>query len=439
MLKTKTTGEEEVNPYMRTLYGFNIFNLLGGSIYSIYYGVFLYKNTFSLQTLAIDGLMGALGLWAGYLLGVTLVRRLGYNWCIRSAFVLFACIAFGTALITNHIASWFMLIAIIKALPAGMYSAAAETILLNNVATKARSGFMQLNLAMEFVVSIFLPAAVGALITVTASYTWAFVAAGIVYVLSFGLRCQLPKPEVTLDLRSLMRIFKKPLYAAHACNRTITAGFNQLNALALTILPFLLLGSELSMGILASITAAVGAVVSLRMRRSTNTAHQVALGYGAHSVKLAMSSIFVLLWTAPAMALWQVVGKVMTPLHDPVQQGIDVHNDALILGKEAKKQALEINMLNTTLKLVGSIVAFGAFIVFANSNTNQQQGVLTTVLISFGIWRIVSLMLSAGINKLAQRLEDEIPLRLILRDKLTALSYVLYMRYLRLRRYALNA
>lgn len=418
------------NPYIRTLYTFNCLSLVGGMIYGMYYGVFLYKHTFSLTVLAIDGLLGGIGLWLGYLVGVYLIRRKGYGWCIRIAFILWAVIAFVTAFITNHIAEWFMIIAVIKALPAGMYAAVGETIMLRDVATDSRSNFLQLNLALEFFASIMLPTAVGALISATAGYTWAFICAGIVYLLSFLIHCSLPKPKLTLRMAGMAGLFKKPLYPYHALNRTVAAGCNQLNAFAIMIVPFLLLQDELSIGVMASVSALIAAIVSIGMRRLRKARAQVALGFGAHAGKALVGALFVSFWTAPLLALWQVVGKVLTPLHDPLQQSKDYENDNLILGKRAPEDALQINVMNNTLKLVGTTIAFGSFIMITKADATQQRAVLEVLLVSYALWRMVNLAITLHINYLASQHSSGyvVRLRTVWAHKIRFQSYALYLR-----------
>lgn len=387
---------------MRTLYAFHAVSLIGGTIYGLYYGVFLYKHTFSLTVLAFDGLIGGLGVWLGYLAGVILIKQRGYNQCIRGAFLLWALISFATAFLTHHIAAIFMLIALVKAIPGGMYAAVGDTIMLRDISTRSRNGFFQLHLALEFFASILLPSAVGALISMTASYQWAFVIAGAVYSASFLLKSQLPKPRVALYVRGIPKIIRRPLYPYHAVNRTVAAGFNQLNAFAIAIVPFLILQDEMSMGIIASASALIAAVVSLAMRKLKNAKHQLRLGYGAYVIRTVMSSMFVTAWTTPLLAAWQLTGKVLTPLHDPLQQSMDIHNDSLILGKSAADEALMINVLNNTLKLIGTSLAFGGFILLVHIQPVHQRSILSALIVAYALWRIVALAVSAAINRTAQ-------------------------------------
>jgi hypothetical protein len=407
----------QTDPFLRTLYVFNTFSLVGGTLYGLYYGVFLYKHTFSLSTLALDGLLGGFGVWLGYLLGVMVIRRAGYGRCIRLAFGLWAIIALMTALIAGHIAAWFVPLAVLRALPGGLYAAAADCIMLREIKAERRSGFMQLNLALEFVASIILPSAIGALINYTGGYQWAFVAAAAVYLASFAWHCRLPKPQVTFNLRELKQTLRQPLYMPHALNRTLAAGFNQLNAFALTIIPFLLLKNEFDMGILTSACAVAAAVVALAARR-VKTAHSLKLGYGAYTLRTIGSLLFVGMWTVPLMLVWQLIGKLVTPLHDPLQQSLDIHNDSLILGQEAQTRALQINVLNNTLALVGSTVAFGLFIAITRTGTDQQRMMLQGLLLIYATWRFINLAVSAWINKHARDLENYIPLRIRLREQL---------------------
>lgn len=387
--------------YVRTLYVFNTISLVGGTMYGLYYGVFLYRHTFSLSVLAIDGLLGGFGLWLGYVLGAYIIRRFGYGVTYRTAFALWTAIALATSLLTNHIADIFMILAVLKALPSGMYNVASDTVMLREIKTGVRSGFFQIKLALEFVATIVLPPLVGALIAYSGGYTWAFVASAAVYAGGLFVRLRLPRPAVSIAWRDMLTTIRRPYYVHHALNRTLANGFNQLNGFAYTIIPFLLLRNELSMGLLTSAISLVAVLVALGARRIKQQ-HGLRVSYGAYSVRALASLLFVNSWTAPLMVAWQLVGKVMTPLHDPMQQSLDIQNDGLVLGKDMQRQALQINVLNNTLALLGTTVAFGAFLFIMHAGAEQQRNILQALIVVYASWRFVNLTASKLINRWVQ-------------------------------------
>jgi hypothetical protein len=386
----------------RALYIFSAFSLVGSIVYGLYYGVFLYKNTFSLSVLALDGLLGGLGCWVGYLLGVMIVRRYGYGWCIRLAFGGWAVVSVITALLVGHIAEWFMLLAVIKALPAGLYGATTDTMMLREVANKARNSFLQVKLALEFLATVILPTLIGALLHFSGGYQLAFLLAGVVYAMALVVPLRLARPELHFNVRETLSIFNRPLYRRHAANRMMGAGFNQLNGFVIMIIPFLLLQDELKLGLLTSGIALVAGIVSLVMRKVKSN-RKMRLGYASYTVRALAGLMFVSVWTAPVLMVWQLINKLATPLHDPLQQGLDIHNDRLIMGEDVKAKALNINVLNNTLLLVGSTVAYGAFYLITRLGANDQRALLQVLIMSFAVWRFVNLAISASINREAVR------------------------------------
>lgn len=420
-LLARTRGTD---PYIRTLYSFNALSLVGGIVYGLYYGVFLYKNTFSLSVLAIDGLLGGFGCWLGYMLAIYIVRRAGYGRSLKVAFILWAFVSFLTALIAGHIAQWFMLLAVLKALPGGMSAATTDAIMLREVKLGARDSFLQVKLALEFLATVILPTLVGALLHFRAGYQLAFLLAGIIYLSAVFLPVKLPKPDLHFNIREALATFKRPLYTRHAANRTLAAGFNQLNGFVIMIIPFLLLQDELKLGILTSIIALLAAGVSLAMRR-VKTKQKLKLGYASYAVRAVMGVLFISSWTAPVLMLWQLVNKAATPLHDPLQQGLDIHNDSLIMGKDVRAKALHINVLNSTLLLVGTTVAYGAFYLITRIDPGNQRFVLQMLILAFAAWRFANLAISASINAKArllavhvhQREMTRVPLLQLLRSQ----------------------
>lgn len=419
-----------VDPYIRTLYSFNALSLVGGIVYGLYYGVFLYKNTFSLSVLAIDGLLGGVGCWLGYVLAIYLIRKMGYGRSLKAAFVLWAFVCFLTAIIAGHIAQWFMLLAVLKALPGGMSTATTDTIMLREVKHTARDGFLQVKLALEFLATVILPTLVGALLHFKAGYQLAFLLAGIIYLAAIFIPVKLPKRELHFNLREVFGTFKRPLYPRHAANRTMAAGFNQLNGFVIMIIPFLLLRDELKLGLLTSAIALLASVVSLLMRK-VRTEKKMKLGYASYTVRALMGGLFIMSWTAPVLMVWQLINKVATPLHDPLQQGLDIHNDSLIMGKDVQTKALHINILNNTLLLVGTTVAYGAFYFITRLEPHNQQHLLQVLILCFAGWRFINLAVSANINAKAKLLATRpvphelarVPLLQVIRSNVTSLMW----------------
>lgn len=393
--------------FIRTLYIFNALSLVGGTVYGLYYGIFLYKNTFSLSVLALDGLLGGFGTWLGYMMGAIAIKKLGYGCCLKIAFGLWAVVSFGTAAAAHHIAEWFMVIAIFKTLPAGICAAACDAIMLREIRNDSRGSFLQIKLGLEFLVAVILPATVGALIRYTQGYELAFVVAGFVYCLAFLIPVKLPRPELHFTLKELGGVFKRPLYTLHATNRTLGAGFNQINAFALMIVPFLMLKDEMKMGLLTSGVALVACVVSFAAPK-IKAHRKLKVGYTAYGVRGLFSLLFVCFWSAPVLAIWQLIGKLATPLHDPLQQNLDIHNDKLIMGDDVREKALHINVLNNTLLLLGATAAYGTFFFITKAAAGHQQLVLQLLIMSFAAWRFANLALSSKINAKARQLTPDL-------------------------------
>jgi hypothetical protein len=399
---------ESVEAHIRTLYIFNTFGLVGGLLYGLYYGVFLYKNTFSLSILALDGLLGGFGLWLGYLIGVACIKRAGYGRTIKLAFGLFAAVALLTATLANHIADYFIVLAVLRTLPAGIYLAVGDTILLRDVHASARAGFLQLKLAFEFIAGIILPTLIGAMIKLSGSYHLAFILAALIYIAALFVPIRLPNPVLRFNFKDLYRLFKRPFYTHQVANRTLSAGFNQVNGFVIMIIPFLMLKNEMNVGLLVSATALLSAGMSLYARRLRN--HQtLRYGYSAYAVRAAAGVAFIAFWSAPVLLVWQLINKLMTPLHDPLQQRLDIENDQLILGEDVRGQALTISLVNSTLLLIGTTAAYGAFFFITKAVSGDQRLVLQLMIGGFAAWRFINLAITVWINRKAKDPAAEVP------------------------------
>lgn len=390
-----------MQPYLRTMYLLNSITFIAATVYGMYYGVFLYKQTFSLSTLALDGLFSGFGTWIGYLVGVVVIQRLGYKSCFKIAIVGWMTISFVTVLISSHIAEWFIVLAVLRAIPNGMYIANCDTIMLREVMHKQRSGFLQLKMAFEFMTGVVLPPVIGLVLGLEGGYQWIFGIAGSIYLIALFVPIVNNKHDLHLSIKEMIRTFKRPHYKLHAFNRTTAAGFNQLNGFVIMILPFLLLKSELKMGLLTSLTAFCAGIVALLMR-NVKPHKSLGIGYMAFGIRSVTSLVFVMIWTAPFMLVWQLVSKLVTPMHDPLQQSLEVHNDSLIMGKDVANKALNINVLNFTLWFLGATFAYGGFYVITRAASGQQQILLQAIILTYTAWRVVGLAVASLINRNAR-------------------------------------
>lgn len=384
--------------HLRALYICNAVSLIGGMLYGLYYGIFLYRETFSLSVLATDGLLTGLGAWVGYIIGIYALKRFGYTATFKTSFFLMSLVALLTAWLSGSITDWFMLLALLKGIPGGMFTASADTIMVREFKTARRNGFLQMKLAIDFIMGVILPIVIGAMISHSGGYRSSFLLAAALYAVAVFIPLRLPKPQLSFSPREVMHVFKRKYYKRHATNRTLAAGFNQVNGFVGMIIPFLMLKDELSVGLLTSAIALVAAGVSIVMRR-IRPGQRLRVGYAAYFMRSITSLLFVMIWTAPFMIIWQLVNKLVTPLHDPLQQGLDIHNDSLIMGKELQSKALHINVLNNTLLFLGSSFAYGSFLFISQAAANQQSYVLQMLILGFALWRFINLTASAWINK----------------------------------------
>jgi hypothetical protein len=98
------------------------------------------------------------------------------------------------------------------------------------------------------------------------------------------------------------------------------------------------------------------------------------------------------------------------------------------MGDDVQQKALHVSVLNSTLLLVGSTVAYGAFYLITRLGVNDQRALLQMLIMSFALWRFANLAISAHINREAVRRSSgalppdlgRVPLLSLLRSRLMA-------------------
>lgn len=374
----------------RELYAFTAFNLLGGSAYGMYYGIFLYRQSFDIRVLVIDSLLASSATWLGYLLGTGWIHKHGYKPALRASFLLMLAVAVGTLLAMGRIRELYPLLALARGLPAGVYTAVIDVFLLQELSAAKRGKYLNINLSVEFIVTVILPFVLGSLIKFTGGYQAVFMMAAAMYVAALCLpvseRRSTGKP---FSIRGELAVLRRPGMREFNINNILTSGADQLNGLLLGIVPFLLFQNELSVGSFTSFIALAAAAVSLVANR-TNMGRQVKLGYLGNSGRIISNAILCISWTPWALVLQGLINKAMSPLNDPIAQKIKLENAASILGRELHDKALALNLVAATGALIGKAGALATFLLILSLSQSSQVTVLRYLLVTYALWKIVN-------------------------------------------------
>lgn len=386
MLKPKANNSAEIS---RELYLFTVVSMLGGAVYGLYYGIFLYRNSLDLKVLVIDSLLVALSGWIGYMVGTFWIHRSGYLKAMRLSFILLFLTSVLTLLLIDSIRTIYPLLSVMRGLPGGIYASIIDVFLLKELSSLKRGRYLNLNLSMEFTIAIIIPVLIGLIIKFS-GYRAVFLLAGLVYLAALFLPINYNKrPHSRVGLEDELHLMKLPGIKEFNFNTALTNGADQLNILLIAIVPFLIFRDELKVGSFTSVVAIVAAAVSFWFRnRRYDT--QIRWGYFGNFGRLLSNFGLSIFWNPVALVFQGMINKSMSPLNDPVFRRLRVDNATKILGDELSSEALQMDMINATMAFIGECGALAIFLVILSFDSGHQILALRALLVVYGLWKIAN-------------------------------------------------
>jgi hypothetical protein len=374
----------------RELYIFTTIGMVAGSVYGLYYGIFLYRNSFDLKVLVIDTLLVAISSWVGYICGVFYIHKSGYLKALRLSFFLLFVVSLITLLVIPAIRTVYPLLSIMRGIPLGIGAAVIDTFLLKEFASASRSRFFNINLSIEFIIAVVLPVIIGGIITYLDGYRLTFMLAALVYLAALLVPIHYNKrPKSLTSLSDELHMIKKKGIKEFNLNTAVTAGADELNVLLIAIVPFLLLKSEFKVGVVTSAVAIFAAITAF-LARDLSYGRQIRLGYFGNSGRLVSNFLLAIVWTPWAVIFQGLVNKGLAAFNDPVFRRLRLSSAEGVLGTDLNKEALELNLVTATMSLIGQIIALSTFLVILSLSNETQILALRYLLVAYGVWKVIN-------------------------------------------------
>ena len=391
---------------LKEVYLANSVMLIGTTIYSSYYGIFLYRSTLNFKTLVVDALIGCFSIWIGMILGSIIVTKVGYILSMRIAFFLFIVSAFLTFIFASDIKNIYIIFSILRNIPSGMYGAITSCMLLREF-KKERSTYFYLTKTISLVVSVFFPVLVGGFITITHGFSLTFLLASFIYLVGMILPMHYTKiPQKKIFIYKIKEITQLHYFKHYGLNRIVTEGADQINNLLFSIIPYLIIKSVFSVGILTSLIAITAALLSyfsrhLKIRAQIETALAGSVG------RVIANILLVFYWTTPMLVIRSLIVNIISVYTDSATNNLEVNNLDKLLKKQTSQNSLEMNIIDSTLLFTGQCIALGIFLFLLSYVADID--IIEITIIIYAFWKVLNMVWLSRIFTKLSILEKEEP------------------------------
>lgn len=373
---------------VQELYIFSILAQIAGGFFGFYYGVFLYRNTFDLKILLIDLLVASCFSLIGYFLGADLIHKRGYMLAMRISLLFSSLAALVAFLFSQNIVDIFIYIAMIRGLASGIFASVTEIYLLREMTNKASNKYLYLNLSVEFLLTTIMPIIIGAIITYGSGYKTTFLMASVIYLIGVLIPKQYnKKPVCNYSLKDLLNVTQKTHFGEYGLNIFIGNGADQLNVFLIAIVPFLILKTEFSVGVLAGLAALIASVVSFYLKDARDK-DQTFFGYTGAIGRLVGNLFLAIFWSTPILVIRGLFTNTFSAFNDPVFRKTQIFTAEKILGKDLNKDALELAFSSAFIAFLGKFSAVLIFLLILVAQPSSQASTIRWLLPIYGIWKI---------------------------------------------------
>lgn len=346
-----------------------------------FFSILVFKEVGGITSILLAFLMLYIGTYISFTITTFIVDRVGYLNAYRISMVIYALVAFVFAASMYQFASVYLFLSFMRGLSMGTYWPIRHLYIVKDIHKGDRTSSINIIQSIALLLGLFVPAVAGSLISYTGGYTATFIISGVIYLMGamypFSYN---KKTRSKVSSSEITNILRRPYMGRFLLLVLFNMGANVIIAILMTILPYIFLRSEFSVGVLASIIGVVAALMSFYEKdKSERIRNNLAsTSYVAYAI---VNVLFAIIWTTPLLIARSLIMPFTAALGITSRADIDATLREKILGDFRDESALEMNLIIETVFLFARIIAI-SFVYFILTNLAEHDEVIVRMLIA---------------------------------------------------------
>lgn len=241
----------------RTLYDWALY------VFDMFYMTYIFKESGEVKTVVANILMTLLSVMVGFFLASVTVTKLGVERNFRISFVMYLV----TGLVGLYLGSVgvlpYLFISCIRGIAEGFFWSTSNVVELNGLPEDSRSRFYSVSKSINGVFDIVLPVTLGYLLTLTNSLYPTFIIFSVICAIAVFIPYKFEiKQELSIKWKNFGKIVRNPRFREFSVMKMVLSASWVLDWLLWAMVPFIVLGSELNMGIYLTVASIIGVIIS---------------------------------------------------------------------------------------------------------------------------------------------------------------------------------
>jgi hypothetical protein len=314
--------------------------------------------------------------------------------------IILAIVLLLTLITLPHLMSAHLPIALFRGIGRGIYWNARHIYNVKELTISERSSLINFVFSINTVLGVLFPFLIGAFITELGitGYQWTFIAGIVVYVLAaiYPWRFN-KKSEDRFRVKDVVALRKRKGFNQWAI---LTMGHEVLNnqrELIILVLPFLFIGDEFGVGVLASGVGLAGAFFAFN-RRNDSIKKKLQWGVFSGGIITAITLLLVWIWNLPMLVIRSLVVRVADAAYLPVLEEEMYQVRAGVIRDHVDELGVESQQAAEFFLFLARMFNLTLFLVLFYSMNWDQDSILRMLLAVSAVREIPILLLHSKLS-----------------------------------------
>lgn len=242
----------------RTFYDWALF------VFDTFYMAYVFKESGDVRQVVYNILITLLTIFVGFVFGSWWLTKVGVERNLRHSFLLYILTGIvGIVLASQGMVS-YLLISSVRGIAEGFFWASANLIELSGLPHDSRTKFYSVSYGLNQLFFIVAPITLGVMLESSGSLLPSFVIFSIICAIAAILPFRFEGVKnISISKKNFIQLLKKPRIFAYSVVKMILAGYWMLDWLLFSLIPFIVLGSEVNMGVYLTVSSLLGIILAL--------------------------------------------------------------------------------------------------------------------------------------------------------------------------------
>lgn len=386
--------------FARTSYDWAIF------VFDSFYMTIIFKESGDVRQVIYNIVLTLVAIFFGFVCGSWLLNRIGVEKTLRLSFILFILTGLvGIYLVQINLMS-YVIISIIRGLAEGVFWAAANLVELSGMSADSRSTFYSVSQGFGEFFYIVAPVTLGLLLDRAGTLFPSFVIFSCLCVVAAFLPFSFRNVgKATLLRTNFARIFQKKKIVPYTLIKMSLAVGWMLSWLMFSLVPFVILGGELDVGIYMTASSLVGILISFFTSRFTLKDKQK---WGNWLLVCAFLNELVLAWNfTPVFLYINSIGLSLTnSVLFPLEEDFSVRMTNKI--DDDNTMNVELNLYQELIYTIARVLLGGAVLLVIASGISLL-GLLKLMVVVAAVVDVVNYIAAVKFLGLGQKVNSFVP------------------------------